>query len=608
MDSDLQQMVDSEQLPAQLIPKLEKLTPGTCCVHRSWGTGKIRAWDKVMGRIMIDFVGRSNHPMEFTYAANSLTPLADEHIESRKWNDPEGTRELAQKEPIALMQIVVCSLQNLATAPRIEETLCPSVIPAAEWKKWWESAKRLMKKDPHFSVPGKRTEPIVLHEAPPDHKSAALENIASVIGPRAKVTALEEVLKYVKELDAETVASIVADVDATILKTPSSQSMSAVELSLVRDELVELSGQQQRHDAASVSKFIPRDARLFVNLAESLSAAKQSLYVERVAQILGDRWHSFAADILPFANGRIAEVVIESYKNHGRLEEILGTIERLIRERKLHYEFLIWICKNRRNEYKSLISVQLFYAILTVLELDTLEGSKKSGRLQELLISNKDLIRDLLQGSRDDEVRDVTRAIMLSPIFDELDKRSVLATLVKLYPFIQSMIIGAETKSDNVSYVVSWESLTKRKQELEDIITKKIPENSRDIAVARSYGDLRENSEFKAAKEMQTVLMRRRGELEAMLLRAQGTDFKAADTTTVNIGTIVDLIDVGAGEKLSYTILGAWDSLPEKGIISYLTPVAQSLHKKQVGDTADVTFDNGQTRKVRIEAIRAYNP
>ncbi|MDD5260431.1 MAG: GreA/GreB family elongation factor [Methylacidiphilales bacterium] len=608
MDSDLQQMVDSEQLPADLVPKLEKLTPGTCCQHRSWGTGKIREWDKVLNRIVIDFQTKAGHQMEFKYAADSLIPLPDDHIEAVKLNDPAGARELAAKDPLALMKIVVRSLQNFATAPRIEETLCPSVIPVADWKKWWEGAKRVMKKNPHFSVPGKRSEPILLHDAPPDHKQDALASIAQAIGPKAKLLALEELLKHSRDLDAPTVEQIVADIDATIAKTPSSQQVAAVELALARDELIEETTLKGKFDAASVSKFIPRDPRPFVNLAESLSASKQSRYVLRVSVILGERWHKFATDILPYANGRIAEVVIESYKKNGRLEEVLGAVERLVRERKLHYDFLIWICKNRRKEFQPLINVQLFYAILSVLELDTLEGSRKSGRLQDLLISNKDLIRDLLEGAREDEVRDVTRAIMLSPIFDELDKRSVLATLVKLYPFIQVMIIGGENKSENISFVVSWDSLAKRKTELEEIITKKIPENSRDIAVARSYGDLRENSEFKAAKEMQSVLMRRRAELESMLLRAQGTDFKGADTSAVNIGTIVDLVDLNAGEKLCYTILGAWDSEPEKGIISYLTPVAQGLHKKAVGDTADVTFDNGETRKVRIEAIRAYNP
>ena len=63
---------------------------------------------------------------------------------------------------------------------------------------------------------------------------------------------------------------------------------------------------------------------------------------------------------------------------------------------------------------------------------------------------------------------------------------------------------------------------------------KKIPANSKEIAVARSYGDLRENHEYKAAKEMQKILMRRKEELETQLARARGTDFSNAAATAMN--------------------------------------------------------------------------
>jgi len=546
--------------------------------------------------------------MEFPYAATSLTPLPDTHIESCKINDLAQVKELAKTDALALMRVVVNSLQNHATAERIEQCLSGSVVPQADWKKWWDGAKRAMKKDAHFEVPGKRNEAILLHDAPPDHKEDAITAITEAIGPKAKLAGVESLIKHAADISPEDLEKIVADVDFTMGKTPSSQITAAVELAIARDELVEATGQAARFGSSSVARYFPRDARPFVNVADSLSASRQGRFIERAAAIIGDRWTTFSVDMLPYANGRIAEVIIESFKAKGRLEEALGAIERLIRERKLHYDFLIWLCKNRQRDFKPLVNVQLFYAILSVLELDTLEGSKKSGRLQDLLVSNKELIRDLLQGAREDEVRDVTRAIMLSPIFDELDKRSVLATLVKLYPFIQSMIIGGENKAETNALIVSWESLTKRKSELEEIITKKIPENTRDIAVARSYGDLRENSEFKAAKEMQTVLMRRRGELESMLLRAQGTDFKGVDPASVNIGVTVVLQDVGTSEKITYTILGAWDSNPEKGIISYLTPVAQSLHGKKAGEVAELVTEDGKAQKVSIVSIVAYNP
>ena len=69
----------------------------------------------------------------------------------------------------------------------------------------------------------------------------------------------------------------------------------------------------------------------------------------------------------------------------------------------------------------------------------------------------------------------------------------------------------------------------------------KIPENTKEIAIARSYGDLSENFEFKAAKQMQSVLMRRKAELEVMLHDARGTSFENPDISRVSIGTVVRL-------------------------------------------------------------------
>jgi transcription elongation GreA/GreB family factor len=78
-----------------------------------------------------------------------------------------------------------------------------------------------------------------------------------------------------------------------------------------------------------------------------------------------------------------------------------------------------------------------------------------------------------------------------------------------------------------------------RKAEYDDLVTKKIPQNRQDIQIARSYGDLRENFEYKSAKEQQRVLTRRKSELERDLARARGTDFAEAKADHVSIGTTV---------------------------------------------------------------------
>jgi transcription elongation factor GreA len=165
-------------------------------------------------------------------------------------------------------------------------------------------------------------------------------------------------------------------------------------------------------------------------------------------------------------------------------------------------------------------------------------------------------------------------------------------------------VTGEQKEEKTESLVVSWSSLEKRKAEFEELVNKKIPENSKEIGVARSYGDLRENFEFKAAKEMQAVLMRRKQELEAMLHRARGTNFENPDVTQVSIGTVVTLREATSGEEETYTVLGAWDSDPDRGIISYQTAIGQSLLGRQAGDTVTLSIDHG-TGEFTIASIAA---
>jgi transcription elongation GreA/GreB family factor len=185
-----------------------------------------------------------------------------------------------------------------------------------------------------------------------------------------------------------------------------------------------------------------------------------------------------------------------------------------------------------------------------------------------------------------------------------MDKRSLLARIVKSYPAIQVLISGEQPKQES-HLIVSWESLERRRNEYHELVEKTIPANSKEIAVARSYGDLRENHEYKAAKEMQKLLMRRKAELEMQTERARGTDFSNARTDVVSIGTIVRAVDLANNQSDQLTILGAWDSDPDKGVVRYLSPVAQSLLNRHVGEEVEYEI-HGERHRHRIEAIESY--
>jgi transcription elongation GreA/GreB family factor len=190
-----------------------------------------------------------------------------------------------------------------------------------------------------------------------------------------------------------------------------------------------------------------------------------------------------------------------------------------------------------------------------------------------------------------------------------MDKRSLLARIVKSYPAVQTMISGEQSKADKpeATLVVSWESLERRKNEYAELVQKAIPANSKEIAVARSYGDLRENHEYKAAKEMQKILMRRKGELEDQIVRARGNDFANPRTDVVSIGDTVSVNDLERQHAENFTILGAWDSDPDKGIISYLTAVGQALLNTKPGQEVEVPVEGGK-RRYRVESIVPFKP
>ncbi|NDG72110.1 MAG: hypothetical protein EBY32_12585, partial [Proteobacteria bacterium] len=117
-------------------------------------------------------------------------------------------------------------------------------------------------------------------------------------------------------------------------------------------------------------------------------------------------------------------------------------------------------------------------------------------------------------------------------------------------------------------------------------------------------GDLRENAGFKAAKEHQRVLQRRRAEMEHDLVIARGTNFETPSTSTVSIGTVVTVKNED-GSKETFSILGAWDSAPDLGIVSYKAGVGQALLGAAEGATLELPGEYG-TRKTTIESIKAF--
>jgi len=176
---------------------------------------------------------------------------------------------------------------------------------------------------------------------------------------------------------------------------------------------------------------------------------------------------------------------------------------------------------------------------------------------------------------------------MLNQGFEELTKKSLLARFIKIFPTIQSLV-AADAEGRDEQLLVSRASYDRKREEYELIVSKKIPENSKAIAAAREHGDLRENSEFKMAKQDQSVLMAQKAQLERELARARVTDFKDATTDQVGVGAVVEVRNTASGATTTYTVLGAWDGDPDRHVISYKTALGAALLGRKSGDVVRV--------------------
>src|SRR5207249_11454668 len=115
METELEKLVESGKLTSKGAEQLEKLKPGTFCLHKSWGFGRVVEWNLLLNQIVIDFAGKKSHPMQVQYAAENLTPLALDHFLARKANDLTSIKKLAGEDPVALVRNIIESLGGQAT-------------------------------------------------------------------------------------------------------------------------------------------------------------------------------------------------------------------------------------------------------------------------------------------------------------------------------------------------------------------------------------------------------------------------------------------------------------------------------------------------------------
>jgi transcription elongation GreA/GreB family factor len=138
-----------------------------------------------------------------------------------------------------------------------------------------------------------------------------------------------------------------------------------------------------------------------------------------------------------------------------------------------------------------------------------------------------------------------------------------------------------------------------KRAELKQIMAIDIPANRKAIEEARAMGDLRENFEYKSARQRHEYLNARAAALNSELNRVRLIEIEGTDLSEVRIGTRVRL--EGPARQRTITILGPWESQPEDDVLSYESEIAKQVLGRSLGDEVELA---GHAYK--IAAIEPY--
>jgi len=143
------------------------------------------------------------------------------------------------------------------------------------------------------------------------------------------------------------------------------------------------------------------------------------------------------------------------------------------------------------------------------------------------------------------------------------------------------------------------EELEKLEEELHFTLPK-------EIARAREWGDLKENAEYKAAMERQTMVQARIMHVRNRLYEVESIDLTKIPTDSAAYGSTLVLYDLEKEEKVTYKLVTSEESDPENGLISTVSPIGQALMGKEEGDEVKVKTPTGW-RNFEISRLRTIH-
>lgn len=579
---------------------------GNFVFHRTWNIGRIAS---VKGdEVTIDFAKSRGHKMSLKMAIDSLMPLSKDHIWVLKAIWPrEKLHERVKNDLVWTLKTIIKSFDNRSDLKRIKAELVPGVLSASEWNSWSAKAKEVLKQDPSFGNASDDISTFIVRDRPLSYEEKVYIQFKAEKGFFDRVVYFREYLET-RDFDSEYFTEMLGYFNGFLKSYQNVDEYVVASYLLLNNLSIKHSRLQQNISLKFTELFAQIESPLAIYLGIKDSDLRNT-YVQQIKNFI-PTWPEIFLSLLPYAR---TMKMLEDLKNAGYTPRLKKLAMEIVENYKDFREAFIWIVKDlRKEEWFAELGIVYEKILLTLLHIldisykeienhkDTLENKKVNRLVTAILFKEKMLEQFLMEAN----VETIERVYALLMDIKDVSPDIKIQLKQKISEKYSNLRFFGEEEKLTVSrgLMVTAQKLEEKQKLLQQIMEIDVPQNQKEIAFALSLGDLRENAEYKAAKEKQDELNARVGKLKNELERARPFDRSTITTAKITFGTKATLRNGITGETETYTILGPWESDPAANIISYLSPLGKKLFNHKVGEELSFSIHDRKF-EYRIEGI-----
>ncbi len=589
---------------------------GNYAYHNSWGLGQISEIDS--DGIVINFEEKPEHRMSIKMALQSLKPIPKDHIYVMKREDLSGVQEMFKNNFMEFFTHLIKSYKGEILLADIKSELVPEFVEEKNWTKWWGKARTMIKKDPLFGVSDKKKNLIFMREKPITFSDELLGKFISTESFSEKLDIAIEFINNISPDEGKEHAGYIEAYFSGEMKGKS-QTRQILSYFILSDLTAYFDPGKLKIDQhkAKVISFIKESEELPLFSVKITSYDYKKDFVNLIVDNRED-WPEILFELLFERPLRIHKYIFNILIRSSEYKTINSFIDRSMVTAKEFPEIYIWIAKNILSgtwdfdwlDYSREQFVLTFFRLLNELKKIEMDGNRLKNLMLDILFNEEAFAAKRIVDTFDmDLVGKVIDIFENIPFIEEwqLDKLNELAN-ERFENFQSSHEAPSEDWAGDVKkLIVSREGYDRKNAELNRMVNVDMVNLTRELgAVSEASGDIRENVEYNALMEKQGILKLAISRLKDDMQKADVLKPEDIKIDSVNVGTRVELRDLSSDKTSSFTILGPWDADFEKGILSYMSPIAKSMLGKKQGEEVSFRIDD-EDYNFTVEKIEKYS-